>query len=170
MVFFLFCCFRIAGTVQELNYTASLSQAGIVQRGGNIPAYPFSGGWRDGIESVPLVAPVLDLVDPFSNRANRNAAALVIARGSADLRPFAESQKETADLIVNPGIETLRTNAEVYATVMKQDRMGLVLNSDLRAFASTPGVRDDLARMDLRRVLEDFVKSLEPETITIPEI
>lgn len=170
VVFFIFCCVRIAGTVQELNYAASLSQPGIAQRGGNIPAYPFSAGWRNGIESVPMVAPVLDLIDPFSNRGNRNTAALVIAHGSAGLKGFAENQKETADLIVNPGIETLRSNPEVHEAVTKQDRMGLVLNADLREFASTPGLNDNLAAMDLKRVLEDFVKSLELAPVVVPKI
>ena len=170
VVFFIFCCVRIAGTVQELNYTASLSQPGIIQRAGNIPAYPFSAEWRSGIESVPLVAPILDLIDPFSNRSNRNAAALVIAQGSGALKRFAENQRETADLIVNPGIEALRNNTEVYDAVTKQDRMGLVLNADLREFASTSDLTDDLATMDLRRVLEGFVKSLEPEPVVVPKI
>lgn len=170
VVFFIFCCVRIAGTVQELNYTASLSQTGIIERGGRIPDYPFSAGWRNGIESVPLVAPILDLVDPFSNRSNRNTAALVTIKGSTAFRLFAEKQKETADLIANPGIEALHSNPEVFAAVTQQDRMGLVLNPDIKEFASTPGLTDDLAKMDLREVLGDFVKSLEPEAISIPEI
>lgn len=169
VVFFIFCCVRIAGTIQELNYTASLSQAGIIQKGGNIPDYPFSASWRNGIESLPLAARVLDLIDPFSNRRNRNTAAMVLAKDSADLRPFAENQKETADLIVSSEIDALSEVPEVYAALTKQDRMGLVLNADLRAVASSPGLRDDLTRMDLRRVLEDFVKSLEPEPDTIPK-
>lgn len=170
VVVFLFCCFRIAGTVQELNYTASLSQIGIEDQGGKIPDYPFSAGWRNGIESVPLAAPILDLVDPFSNRSNRNTAALVIIRGSHVLLQFAKNQQETAALVVNPGIEALRDTAGVYAEVKKQDRMGLVLNADIREFASTPGLKDDLAEINLRRVLEDFVITLEPKPITPPEI
>jgi len=170
VVFFIFCCVRIAGTIQELNYTASLSRAGIIQKGGNIPDYPFSAGWRNGIESVPLVAPVLDSIDPFSNRRNRNTAAMVIAKDSTDLRIFAEKQKETADLIGNLKIDGLSEIQEVYAALTKQDWMGLVLNTELRAAASSPELRDDLTRMNLRRVLEDFVKSLEPEPDTIPKI
>jgi hypothetical protein len=169
VVFFIFCCVRIAGTIQELNYTASLSQAGIIQKGGNIPNYPFSSSWRNGIESVPLAAPILDLIDPFSNRRNRNTAAMVLAKDSTNLRGFAENQKETANLIMDSNIDALSEVPDVYAALTKQDRMGLVLNTELRGVASSPELRDDLTRMDLRRVLEEFVKSLEPEPDRIPK-
>ena len=170
VVFFIFCCVRIAGTVQELNYTASLSQAGIEEQDAKVPAYPFSAAWRNGVESVPFLAPVLDSVDPFSHRGHRNAAALVMVQGSAAFSRFAENQKETADLIVEPELEALRNDAEVSDALAKQDRIGLVLNPDMRAFASTPGVRNQLAAMNLRRVLEDFVRSLEPEPFVVPKI
>lgn len=170
VVFFLFCCVRIAGTVQELNYTATLSQQGIRQLGGRMPNYPFSAGWRNGIESVPLVAPVLDLVDPFSNRSNRNTAALVMAKGSAVFGRFVTNQVETSELIENPEIVALTEVPDVSKALEKQDRVGLVMSNELRKVAASSELKDDLARMDLRQVLEDFVKSLEPEKITIPKI
>lgn len=88
VVFFLFNCIRVAGTLQELNYVDSLARDGVKDMGGLIPGYPVSSSWRNGVESVPLVAPALDLIDPFSNRANRNAAALVIVSKSEYMKAY----------------------------------------------------------------------------------
>jgi hypothetical protein len=162
VLFFLFNCIRVAGTVQELNYIDSLSRDGISEMGGRIPPYPLSANWRNGIESVPFVAPALDLIDPFSHRGNRNAAALVLASTSNFLKPYLRSRPETAVLVEMPVWEQLATQPGVAKAVEKLDRLALVIDPAVQAAAADPVISGELRRLVLRPAVDAFVASIEP--------
>jgi hypothetical protein len=162
VLFFLFNCIRVTGTVQELNYIDSLSRDGISQMGGRIPPYPLSATWRNGIESLPFLAPALDLIDPYSRRGNRNAAALTLAADSNFLKPFLLSRPETAILVEMPVWAQLSTEPGVAAAVQKLDRLALVIDPAVEKAASDPLISKDLSRLALRPPMDAFVASIEP--------
>ncbi|MEX2580110.1 MAG: hypothetical protein WD342_13715 [Verrucomicrobiales bacterium] len=166
---FLFTCVRIAGTLQELNYAASLSQDGISESDRRVPPYPFSADWRNGIEDVPMLASLLDPIDPFSKRRNRNAAAMVIMGQSAPFRSHLLSQPETAELADEQEWFALRRDKSIKKALEKHDRVGLVLDPNLRDVASKSEFARDLRTLKLKRVLTGFAKSLEPKTTPTPE-
>lgn len=163
MAVFIFTCVRVAGTVQELNYTATLSQANIEDLKRRIPAYPFSANWRNGIEDIPLAAPILDQLDPFSNRLNRNAAALVMIHGSAKFTHFLVDQPETTELVEEPDFEQLRKDKNIREALDKQSRLGLVLDPVLQATADQNEHAEELRDLDLKRILVGFGKTLQPD-------
>ncbi len=165
VLFFLFNCIRVAGTVHELNYIHSLSRDGISEMGGHIPPYPLSSAWRNGIESLPFVAPALDLIDPFSHRGNRNAAALTLASSSNFLKPYLLTRPETAALVGMPVWEQLSTRPGVAKAMQELDRLALVIDPALKAAAADPMISGDLSRLVLRPAVDAFVASNEP----IPE-
>jgi hypothetical protein len=162
VLFFLFNCIRVAGTVQELNYIDSLSRDGISEMGGRIPPYPLSSTWRNGIESVPFVAPALDLIDPFSHRGNRNAAALALASTSNFLKPYLLTRPETAVLVEMPVWEQLSTQPGVAKAVQKLDRLALVIDPAVQSAAADPVISGELRRLVLRPAVDAFVASIEP--------
>lgn len=162
VLFFLFNCIRVAGTVQELNYIDSLSRDGISEMGGRIPPYPLSSTWRNGIESVPFVAPALDLIDPFSHRGNRNAAALVLVSTSNFLKPYLLTRPETAVLVEMPLWEQLSTQPGVAKAVQKLDRLALVIEPAVQSAAADPVISGELHRLVLRPAVDAFVSSIEP--------
>jgi hypothetical protein len=162
IVFFLFCCIRIAGTLQELNYIDSLTQEGISEMGGKIPSYPFFASWRNGVESLPMVAFVLDLVDPFSNRGNRNAAAMVIASKSRAMVQYFQLQPATGDLIELDQWSVLREEPGVSLALGRLDRSGLILDPAIREAAKAPNVSVDLKTLVLKPVVEGYTKSIPP--------
>jgi len=162
VLFFLFNCIRVAGTVQELNYIDSLSRDGISEMGGRIPPYPLSSIWRNGIESVPFVAPALDLIDPFSHRGNRNAAALVLASTSNFLKPYLLTRPETALLVEMPLWEQLSTQPGVAKAAEKLDRLALVIEPAVQSAAADPVISGQLHRLVLRPAVAAFVASIEP--------
>jgi len=162
VLFFLFNCVRVAGTVQELNYIDSLSRDGISEMGGRIPPYPLSSTWRDGIESIPFLAPALDLIDPFSHRGNRNAAALTLASTSNFLKPYLRSRPETAVLVEMPVWEQLSTQPGVAKAAEKLDRLALVTDPAIQTAAADPGISGELRRLVLRPAVDAFVASIEP--------
>ena len=162
VLFFLFNCIRVAGTVQELNYIDSLSRDGISEMGGRIPPYPLSSIWRNGIESVPFVAPALDLIDPFSHRGNRNAAALVLASTSNFLKPYLLTRPETALLVEMPLWEQLSTQPGVAKAAEKLDRRALVIEPAVQSAAADPVTSGELHRLVLRPAVAAFVASIEP--------
>lgn len=169
VLFFLFNCIRVAGTVQELNYIDSLSRDGISEMGGRIPPYPLSATWRNGIESVPFVAPVLDFIDPFSHRGNRNAAALVLASTSNFLKPYLRSRPETALLVEMPVWEQLSTQPGVARAAEKLDRLALVIDPAVQSAAADPVISGELRRLVLRPALDAFVASIELAPESAPE-
>lgn len=162
VLFFLFNCIRVAGTVQELNYIDSLSRDGISEMGGRIPPYPLSSTWRNGIESVPFVAPALDLIDPFSHRGNRNAAALALVSTSNFLKPYLLTRPETAVLVEMPVWEQLSTQPGVAKAVQKLDRLALVIDPAVQSAAADPVISGELRRLVLRPAVDAFVASIEP--------
>ena len=159
VVFFLFNCIRVAGTLQELNYVDSLARDGVKDMGGLIPGYPVSSSWRNGVESVPLVAPALDLIDPFSNRANRNAAALVIVSKSEYMKAYLSTLPESAELVEMSGWRDLLSEPAVTLALDKLDRVALVLAPPIRAAARESGSRE-LKNLMLQPLLKGFVESI----------
>ncbi len=168
VVFFLFTCIRIAGTLQELNYVDSLAQDAISEMGGRIPAYPFSASWRSGVESIPGVAEVLDLCDPFSNRKNRNAAALVLASRSTYLKVTLLDHPDTMKLMEREGWAVLAADPAISDANRKLDRVGLVLAPALEKATGDPVVGAELKSLNLRPALVEFVKSIVPVTPVTP--
>lgn len=160
---FIFTCVRVAGTVQELNYTASLSQENIESLTRRIPPYPFTSNWRNGIEDIPLLAPLLDLVDPFGNRVNRNASALVMMQGSGRLRSYLLSQPETEKLAQMQEFIALRREIDIRKALDKQSRLGLVLDPTLQATAAENEHIEELRELDLKRILVGFGRTLQPD-------
>lgn len=160
---FVFSCVRVAGTVQELNYTASLSQENIEDLTRKIPPYPFSANWRNGIEDIPLMASALDVLDPFSNRVNRNAAALVMMQGSGQLRSFLLTQPHVDELATEDDFIALRREVEIRKALDKQDRLGLVMDPKLRETAAEEKYADKLRPLDLKPVLVGFGEAIQPD-------
>lgn len=159
VVFFLFNCIRVAGTLQELNYVDSLARDGVKDMGGLIPGYPVSSSWRNGVESIPLVAPALDLIDPFSNRANRNAAALVIVSKSEYMKAYLSNLPESAELVEMSGWRDLLSEPAVTLALDKLDRVALVLAPPIRAAARESGSWE-LKNLMLQPLLKGFVESI----------
>ncbi|HQZ27114.1 MAG: hypothetical protein KA250_07935 [Verrucomicrobiales bacterium] len=169
VVFFLFCCVRFAGTLQELNYLDSLTQEGISEMGGKIPPFPFSASWRNGIESLPMVAFALDLVDPYSNRAHRNAAAMVITSKSPPMVRYFLLQPETGELMERDLWSALRADSSVSLALAKLDRIGLILAPAIREAASTPDLVVDLTTLVLKPVVEGYTQSI-PRRLETPQL
>jgi hypothetical protein len=171
VLFFLFSCVRVAGTVQELNYIDSLSRDGISEMGGRIPPYPLSAAWRNGIESVPFLAPALDLIDPYSHRGNRNAAALTLASTSNFLRPYLLTRPETAVLVEMPVWAQLATDPGVARAMQKLDRLALVIDPAVQSAAADPMISGELKKLVLRPPVDAFVASVEPAPAPVaPEL
>ena len=130
--------------------------------GGKIPSYPFFASWRNGVESLPMVAFVLDLVDPFSNRGNRNAAAMVIASKSRAMVQYFQLQPATGDLIELDQWSVLREEPGVSLALGRLDRSGLILDPAIREAAKAPNVSVDLKTLVLKPVVEGYTKSIPP--------
>jgi hypothetical protein len=162
IVLFLFACVRIAGTLHELNYTISMSRDGVESMGGKIPPYPLSGRWRNSVEAVPGVAPLLDRLDPFSNRARRNTAALVTMGQVFHLRGFLLDQPETAELAERDDIEGLAAEPSVAKALEAKNCVALVLDPAVAEVSEKSALNRRLASLSLRSILERYVDSLEP--------
>lgn len=159
-IFFLFSCVRIAGTVQELNYAASISQDGIESMGGNIPPIPMMVSWRNGIEQIPFAAMTLDALDPFSNRQYRKAAAFLMMTGSGSVRSYLLSRDDTRLAASSPELSALRRDVDLRRALEGQDRLGVVLNRKLQEFAKESDVAEYIRDVRLEPVLQGFVDSL----------
>jgi hypothetical protein len=161
-VFLFFTCVRAAGTVQELNYIDSLAQPGIERMAGKIPPPPPSILWRNAIESLPYLAPLLDLTDPFSRRRSRNAAALTIISRSAELRSHLLGDPEIAELLEAEQWKLLAADPVVAKVIGTRDRVGLVTAPAIQKAAIDFPDRTDLEKLILLPHLHEFTRSLVP--------
>ena len=169
-VFIYFTCLRAAGTVQELNYIDSLSRDEVREMAGKIPPYPAAARWRNAIETLPFVAEILDLTDPFSRRTARNAAAFVLAWDGIELRSHLIVKPETGSLADSPRWSVISDDPAVSAALKKFDRVGVVTAPALQAAAEDPETREALGKVTFKTVLESFVTSLGPlEPTPAPE-
>jgi len=162
VIFFIFVCVRIAGTVQEINYVTSISQPGIESATNVFPAWPKSTTWRSQIESIPFAADLFDHVEPFSRREHRNLTALILLKKSAFVNAFMKEREDTKGLVEHPAIEELSQNPDILALIEKGDRVGLVLNPEIKLVASDPELRTQLQEMNVERTVTDLV-DLIPE-------
>ncbi len=168
-VFIFFTCVRAAGTVKELNYIDSLAQPGILGMGGQIPAYPISATWRNAIERIPFLAIALDATDPFSRRADRNAAAFVLAQDGSALRRHLLDHPDTGRLMESPVWAELPANPEIADALAKLDRVTLVTAPAMQTAAADPSQRQTLAHTVFEPALKEFVRSLIPAPVSVPE-
>lgn len=161
-VMLMFTGFRVAGTVLELNYTASLARQGIVDMAGKIPPYPGVARLRNTIESFPVLPDVLDLMDPFSHRVHRNTAALVIIGDVGPLSSYLLQQPETAEFAGNDIFDEHSSDPEIRAVLKNHDWAGLVLHPKIRQTVLNSELNGALRKLKLQRSLEGFVESLGP--------
>ena len=136
----------------------------IVKINAIIPPYPKASAWRNAVEEIPFAAFVLDLVDPFSNRANRNAAAFVIVGDSTDLKEYLGNQPDSHELIESDMLAQLRDDSDISKALETHDRVGLVMNADLRKTASDPDLARPLRKVHLQPLLDGFSGMLDPES------
>lgn len=168
-VFLFFTCVRAAGTVQELNYVDSLTQPGIEQMGGKIPSPPPSILWRNAVESLPFLAPLLDRTDPFSHRRARNAAALALIARSMELNRFLVQHPDTAALLEAEEWKLLAVDPDVEKAIAKRDRVALVTAPAIQKAAAEYPEPRDLERLVLLPALKEFGKSLVPVAEPVAE-
>ncbi len=168
-VFLFFTCVRAAGTVQELNYIDSLAQPGIELMGGKIPTPPPSIEWRNSVESLPYVASLLDLTDPFSRRRSRNAAALTLIARSAELRAHLFADPELAGLIESGPWALLASDSDVAKLIDARDRVGLVTAPAVQKAAADFPDGADLEKLILLPALREFIRSLAPVSLPATE-
>jgi len=160
-VFFLFWCARAGGTLIELNYVALVSRPDIENYAGGIRPMPFPVRWRDTVEAVPFAARLFDGIDPFSNRAHRNAAALAVMQTSPVLSAFLLGDPETESLLDSPSVQEAIRDAAVLDLIHSGDRIGLVLSPQFRALAEDREIAPELRRMRPDPILRRFASHLE---------
>jgi len=160
-VFFLFWCARVGGTVIELNYVALVSRPDIERFAGGIRPMPFPARWRDTVESVPFVARLFDEIDPFSNRARRNAAALAVMQESPMLFSFLSEDPETEPLLRSERVREAIRDPTVVERIHSGDRVGLVLSPEFRALVKDKEIASELGRVRLTPLLSRFSSYLE---------
>nr|MBP6785478.1 hypothetical protein [Verrucomicrobiales bacterium] len=99
------------------------------------------------------------LIDPFSNRANRNAAALVIVSKSEYMKAYLSTLPESAELVEMSGWRDLLSEPAVTLALEKLDQVALVLAPPIRAAARESGSRE-LKNLMLQPLLKGFVESI----------
>jgi hypothetical protein len=164
-----FTCVRAAGTVQELNYLDSLAQPGIDRAGGRIPSPPPSIAWRNGLETLPFVADLLDRLDPFSRRAARHTAAMLIISGSVELRAHLLNRPATGTLLESTRWPDLAADPAVTAARSSRDRIALVTAPAVQAAAAEADLRGPLEALVLLPELKSFAASLVPVAEPAPQ-
>ncbi|MEM7602041.1 MAG: hypothetical protein AAF357_11585, partial [Verrucomicrobiota bacterium] len=153
---------RIAGTVLELNYVASLSQDEITEIVSAVPPYPLSSEWRNRIEELPILPWAMDLVDPFSNKPKRNTAALLMVKQSQALKAYFAEQPATAPFINSPVLDELSRNAEFVRTFATASRLEFVNAPEIRDLLATIPNKEPLRELHLEPILKGFADTLEP--------
>lgn len=161
-VFLFFTCVRAAGTVQELNYIDSLAQPGIERMAGKVPPPPPSIVWRNSIESLPFLAPLLDRTDPFSHRRARNAAAFTLISRSVELQNHLLTQPEIAELLESEQWKTLAADPDIEKAIGIRDRVALVTAPAMQEAAGEFEDGAGLERVVFLPALREFTRSLEP--------
>jgi hypothetical protein len=164
-----FTCVRAAGTVQELNYLDSLAQPGLDRAGGHFPPPPPSIAWRNALERLPFVADLLDRIDPFSRRAPRHAAAMLIVSGSVELRAYLLGRPATGILLESKRWPALATDPTVAAAREQRDRVALVTAPAMQAAALEADLRPALEALVLLPELKSFADSLVPVAEPAPQ-
>lgn len=161
-VFIFFSCLRVTGTVQELAYIDALTQKqiGITSE---LPTFPLSATWRNGIERLPYIPDLLDKVDPISRRASRNVAAFILASRGAMLRDFLLERKETSAFMGSSRWAEITADERISQILKRQDLIALVLSSPVKTLANSPSANPDLSRLVLEPALKDFIATLQEQ-------
>ena len=167
-VFLFFTCVRAAGTVQELNYIDSLAQPGVERMAGKVPSPPPSIMWRNSVEALPFLAPLLDQTDPFSHRRARNVAALTLISRSVALQSHLLAEPDFAELLESERWKQLAVDSDVEKSLASRDRVALVTAPAVQQAAGEFEDGPGLERVVFLPALREFTRSLEP--VAEPEV
>lgn len=162
MAFLILTATRITGTLFEINYVASITQPSIVDADlSQLPERSRFTVWRDNIEKVPMIADLLDRVDPFSRRSNRNFGMMTLFGASQPAREFTEASSQMGDLINNGDINVLLNSAEFARQIQRNERVGLVLNREALEIASDRELKNQLKNLKIDRHIDEFITWLK---------
>ena len=117
--------------------------------------------WRDKVEQIPMVADLLDQVDPFSRRENRNFGAMTLFAATEPAREFSEGSTQMAGLITNGDVNVLLNSAEFARQIQRKERVGLVLNKEALEIASDPELKNRLKNLKIDRHVDEFITWLK---------
>ncbi len=172
MVFalFLFVSVRVTGTTQELQYIASAAAVSNNEFVEEAPGWPRSAGWRNLLEKIPGFAPIYDLIEPFSNRRNRNLAAITLFKQSETLSQIAGNDPVAGPILRSASFEELAGSASIQKALDEKSFLGLVLSPKLQRLAKKGP--SGLTDLDLQGITEKGLEILSEkgprptETIT----
>jgi len=152
---------RATGTMFELEGVDRISASRGVIDAANYPETPVPTRWRNSLEGLPQVAPVLDLFDPVSTPARRNLAALLLASFNPVLRDQLRRSPAAGQVATHPVTVELVENAPDLSELISGTDGGFKYFRLLRH----PKVEQALHDTSLRKSLEqldvaDEIKSI----------
>jgi len=153
---------RITGTVYELSYAASIAQPAIAEADlDKLPSPSKFTVWRNTVEKIPFIVDLLDKVDPFSRRENRNFGLVSLFSANQPAREFSEGSSQMATILSNPRVLQLINSEGMSTQMVLKDKVGLVLGKDALEIASLPELKPRLKALKLDRHVEEFVQFLK---------
>ncbi|MDF1755474.1 MAG: CvpA family protein [Verrucomicrobiales bacterium] len=162
MAFVIFTGTRVAGTLFELNYVASIAQPAISDADlSKLPEMSKFTKWRNTVEQIPMVADLLDKIDPFSRRENRNIGAVTLFAATQPAREFSEGSQQMASILSNQRVQDLINSDEMANQLRLKDRVGHILSPDAIEVAADPELKNRLKNLKIDRHVDEFIQWLK---------
>ncbi len=161
-VFFIFTGIRIAGTIYELDYAATIAQPEIVNMDySKLPEPAVATQWRDQIEQLPYLAEWLDFCDPFSRRQNRNLGIVSLFAATQISMDFSEDSEQMAAILSNRKVDEWITSEEMAGYLNLKDKISMVMSLEAIRIANHSELKNRLIKFNLQRHIREFVQFLQ---------
>jgi uncharacterized membrane protein len=152
---------RATGTMFELESVDRISASRGVLDADNYPDTPPPTKWRNALEGLPQVAPVMDLFDPVATPARRNLAALLLASFNPSLRDRLRQSAVTGEVATHPVTVELVENAPDLAELIAGADGGFKYFRLLRHPKVEQALHDTSLRKSLEQVdVADEIKAI----------
>ncbi len=161
---------RMTGTLMELRQLQNITRTGVQWGTKNYPEWPLTTRWRDTVESIPLATTILDPLDPVSRKPARNLTGLLIASKNTRLRKEFESTTQAGEIVKSQLFLDLEQNEDVIKLNEKNQRPALLLHPDVQAASGNSEIESDLAKLELKDMIDAFQKNDGTQEATAPTI
>jgi hypothetical protein len=156
---------RVAGTLVELRRYEYLATPGANLTAKSYPKRPAVAEWRDGIESLPGVGGVLDVIDPQSRPPLRNLVGLLILSKKPDLFRHLTEETDARTILTSKAFQRLVTNPDVVEMNTKGERIRMLSHPATRLFFVEFESISAVSALKLHRLVDEFLLSPEHQSI-----
>ncbi len=154
-------CIRMAGTLTQIYQFEKIAKTETKYSSKNFPKQTITARWRNSLERLPLVLPVLDPVDQISRINERKLVEALITTQSDGLYLYARDKTFAKLLYKQEAFESLAKNPDLRELMAARNYLVMLQHPDIAAAADDPNIQEALEDISFYRMYQSYFAETE---------